>query len=354
MPRKIEKRLRGVYEREPGSDIWWIRYSDKDGREHREKVGRRGDALKLYKLRKTDVLRGVKMPVNMKHRGLRFKVIGQDAIDWYENHGQKDLRSFKIRMQIVLKDFGERIADDIKPSEIDTWLGDRDWAPATKNRYKSVFSKAFKIALADGKVSSNPARLVEQRRENNSRIRFLSDEDEKVVRSVILKRCSRHIEEFDISLHTGMRKGEQYSLEWPEVHLQRKRIKLNETKNGSSREIPLNKTALKAFQALYDRRPHDGRVCQSKFGEDLNDSRKWFELAIEEAAKQRPNLKGFVWHCLRHTFISRLVMKGVDLRTVQELAGHKTITMTARYAHLAPEHNQAAIEKLDALEEVAA
>jgi site-specific recombinase XerD len=55
----------------------------------------------------------------------------------------------------------------------------------------------------------------------------------------------------------------------------------------------------------------------------------------------------FTWHALRHTFISRLVMAGVDLRTAQELAGHKTISMTVRYAHLAPEHNQAAIEKLD-------
>jgi hypothetical protein len=43
-------------------------------------------------------------------------------------------------------------------------------------------------------------------------------------------------------------------------------------------------------------------------------------------------------------------MKGVDLRTVQELAGHKTIGMTVRYAHLAPEHNQAAIERLDPVE----
>ncbi len=84
MPRKIEKKQRGVYEREPGSDIWWIRYHDAEGLEHREKVGRRGDTLKLYKLRKTDVLRGVKMPANMKHRGHRFKVIGQEAIDWYE------------------------------------------------------------------------------------------------------------------------------------------------------------------------------------------------------------------------------------------------------------------------------
>ena len=83
-------------------------------------------------------------------------------------------------------------------------------------------------------------------------------------------------------------------------------------------------------------------VFLSKYGRDLNNPRAWFELALEEA-----KVKNFRWHDLRHTFISRLVMKDVNLRTVQELAGHKTISMTTRYAHLAPEHNQAAIEKLD-------
>jgi integrase len=86
------------------------------------------------------------------------------------------------------------------------------------------------------------------------------------------------MEELDFALNTGMRKGEQYSLEWPEVSFRRKRIRLDETKNGSSREIPMNKTCLKAFEALYARRPHDGRVCRSKYGENLNSSRKWFEL----------------------------------------------------------------------------
>jgi len=57
-------------------------------------------------------------------------------------------------------------------------------------------------------------------------------------------------------------------------------------------------------------------------------------------------LSDFHWHDLRHTFISRLVMAGVDLRTVQELAGHKTIQMTMRYAHLAPSHLATAVEKL--------
>jgi len=67
MPRKIEKKERGVFEKDPGSGIWWIRYYI-NGRERREKVGRRSNAIKLYKIRKTDALRGVKLPTNMKHR----------------------------------------------------------------------------------------------------------------------------------------------------------------------------------------------------------------------------------------------------------------------------------------------
>jgi hypothetical protein len=70
----------------------------------------------------------------------------------------------------------------------------------------------------------------------------------------------------------------------------------------------------------------------------------WFDPAVETAG-----IRDFTWYCLRHTFASRLVMAGVDLRTVAELMGHKTIQMTRRYAHLAPEHNLAAVEKLVSL-----
>ena len=166
----------------------------------------------------------MKLPVNLKQRGIRFRVIGDEAVAWYENHGQKDLRTFKLRMDMILRDFANRLVEEIKPSDIDAWLGNHDWAPATKNRYKSVFSKAFKLALADGKVSGNPARLVEQRPEKNGRKRFLSAEEEKKLREAIEKRCPHHMPELDIALHTGMRKGEQYSLEWPQVSFRRKRI----------------------------------------------------------------------------------------------------------------------------------
>ena len=76
-------------------------------------------------------------------------------------------------------------------------------------------------------------------------------------------------------------------------------------------------------------------------GEPLVGPRYWFEPAI-----RRAKIRAFSWHCLRHTFASRLVMAGVDLRTVQELMGHKSIQMTVRYSHLTPKHTLAAVELL--------
>lgn len=64
-------------------------------------------------------------------------------------------------------------------------------------------------------------------------------------------------------------------------------------------------------------------------------SRRWLEIVVKKA-----NVANFSSHCIRYTFASRLVMAGADLRTVQELLGHKVISMTIRYAHLAPKHTR--------------
>ena len=61
--------------------------------------------------------------------------------------------------------------------------------------------------------------MVEQRAENNARIRFLSADEEKRLREAIKKRFPKHMPEFDVALNTGMRKSEQFSLEWSQVSL---------------------------------------------------------------------------------------------------------------------------------------
>ena len=83
-------------------------------------------------------------------------------------------------------------------------------------------------------------------------------------------------------------------------------------------------------------------VCPSvRTGESLQGSRGWFPSALEEA-----KIEGYTWHCNRHTFASRLVMARVDLRTVAELLGHRTLQMVMRYSHLAPEHQVSSVDRL--------
>ena len=62
---------------------------------------------------------------------------------------------------------------------------------------------------------------------------------------------------------------------------------------------------------------------------------------------RRKGIRDFRFHDLRHTFASHMVMAGVDIMTVKELLGHKTLAMTLRYAHLAPSHKVRAVEALE-------
>jgi site-specific recombinase XerD len=250
-------------------------------------------------------------------------------------------------MGCIIDALGGREADDLKPSDIDVWLSSHPrWSPAAANRHKTALSKAYQLALKNGDVESNPARLVDHRPERNKRIRYLLPDEEGRLREVMAFTAPAQIAALDVALNTGMRKGEQFTLDWSQVDFARKRIYLSETKNGSDREIPLNKRCFTVLTNLHENRPDNGAVFRSsRYDQPLRDPKKWFETALRNA-----KISNFTWHDLRHTFISRLVMRGADLRTVQELAGHKSITMTVRYSHLSPQHNQKTIELLDDFE----
>jgi site-specific recombinase XerD len=259
---------------------------------------------------------------------------------------------------LALPVFGNRIAESITTREFQDWVDEmaeeREWTGGTQNRFKSSLSTVFREGMRAGKVSVNPARLIRRAKESLGRVRFLSYNEEAKLRKAIAANLPGRIKDdgesafaqLDVALHTGMRKSEQFTPTWDQVDLERGYIYLSMTKNGSDRFVTLNSAAVQVLRSLQERHkrlglPPDSTLFHSKREGLIKNPRKWFATALEQA-----EIKGVTWHTLRHTFASRLVMGGVDLKTVQELMGHKTIAMTARYAHLAPTHKLQALETL--------
>jgi len=336
---------RGVYEKLPGSGVWWVRYADTTSRIRREKAGTKSAALTLYRKRKTETLQGKKLPENLRTPMVSFAELAHDALAYSKAH-KRSYESDLIRMPRLLAAFRERSADSITPQDLERHLAetvDQDqWAPATVNRYRALISLVYRLGIESGKVKENPARLVKHRLANNARVRWLSGEEETHLRAYIKATCSEHLPELDLALHSGLRRGEMYGLAWENVNVPRRVLTISRSKNGETRHVPLNSAALAALAELRKRGDGTGPVIRNAQGEPLAGPRHWFEPAITKA-----KIRGFSWHCLRHTFASRLVMAGVDLRTIQELLGHKSIGMTVRYSHLAPKHTLAAVERLD-------
>lgn len=337
------KQQRGIYEKVSGSGVYYIRYADASGRIRREKAGLKSAAIKLYQKRKTEVLQGKKLPENLRARPISFSELADDALDYSKEH-KKSYVDDKVRMAKLKEWIGERSAESLTPQEIEQWLSDKSQRlkSATLNRYRALLSLVYRVGMQNGKVHSNPARLVRQRRENNALLRFLSKEEEDALRTVIREKHLHHEPELDFALNTGLRKSEQYGLTWSMVDFERRVVTIVGSKNGNTRYVYLNDDAISALRELERyKNATTNYVFLSSNGTRLHAPRFWFEPAVKEA-----KLKNFTWHSLRHTFASRLVMKGIDLRTVQELMGHKSIQMTVRYAHLAPHHQLAAVQRL--------
>jgi integrase len=104
-------------------------------------------------------------------------------------------------------------------------------------------------------------------------------------------------------------------------------------KNEEPVHVPLNDAVMAALRVVRAQGDGRGRVFRSaKTGEPLENGRHWFDDALLEAG-----IKNFRCHDLRHTFASRLRLKGAALEDIADLLGHKSLTMTRRYAHLGAE-----------------
>ncbi len=147
-----------------------------------------------------------------------------------------------------------------------------------------------------------------------------------------------------LALNTGMRRGEIFNLRWSSVDFKKAHVEVAGpgAKSGQTRHIPLNNEAIGALKRWRDQTgTSDGLVFPGNGGGRLtNVNRGW------ESLVKRAGLDNFRFHDCRHHFASRLVMADVPLNTVRDLLGHSEISMTLRYAHLAPEHKAEAVAKL--------
>lgn len=326
---------RGVFERRPS--VWYARYTDANGKDRWKKAGRKSTAILLYDKLKAKTLRDKLLPELVEKDVPTFGELAADCLVWSKAH-KRSWKQDQYRMRRIYDKFGKLRADHVTVEAIDQLKGEMKAAGLSNcavNRTLALISLTYRLGIEKGKVTDNPIRRVKKFKEPTSRTKFLSEADEAVLRSTIKAKWPRHIPEIDIAIHTGIRQGEQYKLTWNCVDFERAVITLPLTKNGETRHVHLNSVALEALKELFANRKGRERVFKIKC------PKEWFKVAVKDS-----KLEDFRWHDLRHTFASRLVMAGVPLPAVKELLGHKTISMTMRYAHLAPDYQKDCVEKL--------
>jgi len=272
------------------------------------------------------------------------------------NNKASELASKKsIFAQHLVPYFGETPIDAIGRREIAGYkaaklkpVNGEGLAPKTVNNHLTVLGKSLALAVEWGRLRTAPK--MGFLRVPEPTITFLTFEEAPLLldgadvgawRAMIL-----------LGLRAGLRQGEILALRWPNVDLVRGALHVREAiwrgivgtpKGGRSREVPLSDELRAALRELPSRFA-GGLVFPAEGGRHLRKNEcKWpLWRACKTAALRRVG-----WHVLRHTFASHLVMRGVSLKAVQELLGHKDIKMTMRYAHLAPGITRDAVALLD-------
>lgn len=346
---------RGLYARRTseGQVNYGICYRDSGGRIIRRMVGPSKDAARyhLNKARK-EVFEGV------HRRPQRFPTL-RDACDRYleEYAARKKSRARDAyALELLCTAFpNKRVAG---PGGVTTWdlqlfqnTRDKLVSKASVNRELSIVRGMFSRMVEWGVIETNPAKGVKMFREPERPIEALNDEEAERLIAACVERDeageplplqrSPYLQPLVVAaLNTGMRRGELFGLQWDAVDLRARRIVVKYTKNGRIRNLPINEALLAMFQSLPG--PREGFVFRGQDGEPIRTVQKSFESAVRRSGVRRRR-----FHDLRHTFATRLVLRGVDLKTVKELMGHSTILMTARYSHPTPEDHQRAVSLLD-------
>jgi integrase len=262
----------------------------------------------------------------------------KDLVDlWYSLHGVtlKDAKYRYSRTLAIVDRLGNPSVDKFDA----TWFAHyrtrrlKEVSVATVNhetRYlRSVFNELIRLGHYHG---VNPLSAIRTFKEVERELTFLSAAEEKLIFDECAKSSNTHcLPVARLCLATGARWNEANNL--MAESLLDDRVIFKDTKNGRSRVIPV---APKLVEYLRSEAfpVNRGRLFDTAQGA--------FRTAVKRSGVQLPD--GQLTHVLRHTFASRLIMRGVDIVTVQRALGHSDIKVTMRYAHLAPDYMQRVVE----------
>jgi integrase len=347
---ETSKLPRGVFEKIPGSKIYWIRYIGADGKLHRERIGNLNAAKNEVENRRVEKRQG-KLPAIAKSHAKKvtFGELVGDAIKFLKSERSEDhAYDTGLKFERMLPAFGKREAKSITRQEVLDWLDEQaeehEWGDATRNRYVAAFSLIYSVAGPEGnkKLAVKPWGKISRRQEDNSRVRFLSPDEEAAITAVLRHRYPDYLNVFILVLHTGARTSEILRGIVGDYDPKTRMIAIHQQKDkrkSKTRHVPATPMAIEAYSALAAGKKQGDSLCTNRKGGQLYELRYWLVPAIADS-----DVTDFTPHDLRHTAASRWVMSGVPLAAVAKYLGHSSAQMVMRYSHLVPEVNARAVD----------
>jgi integrase len=361
---------KGIYERKgKNRDItYYVRYSytyrDEEGHEKvkdvKEKLGQKSRgftremAKEALKARLGEIAQG-RFNLDKARKPHPFG----ELVDRYLKHAESYKASFQREKYSIakLKDYfgSATYVSSITTWRVEKWKRERakQVQASTVNRELTILKHMLKMAVPWELASVNPAAAVSPFPIQEGRIRFASEEElPRLIKACMDKVTSPWLHPLVIlALNTSARQGEILELlREGDTDLERNLIYFGRTKNRRLKVIPMNRAAREAVEWFLHNTTGKYLVSWS-WGDRVGRTTVYdaFNRACSEAG-----IKELHFHDLRHTAASYMVMNGVDLPTVKEILGHREISMTLRYSHLAPAHKAKAVQQLgDALEQIA-
>ena len=334
---------RGIVENPPGSGVWWVDMRH-EGKRIRRKVGTKSSALAVYQRLKTEAREGRLVPREKKRIFPTVREVVTERVEGFSGRGIRNERHYAAWW---ISQWGDRRIDEITSDDIRKMIshlrGEGTWSDKTINHVMGHLRVALNQAVQAGKLDKNPMDAVRMLPVPRGRLRFLTEGEEQRLKETM---APEHFRLVRFAILTGLRREKQFSLTWPNIDLSNRVLTIPRSKHGDTRHVPLSDEAIEILKAIRTETRVMTAWCFPSQNPTTHIDPQNFYRRVYLPALEKAGIKEVTWHTLRHTCASRLVMAGVDIRTVQEILGHKTLAMTTRYSHLSAQHVLTAINKI--------